>query len=626
VTTLFVSAEDEGAWDAADGDARASGEPSHASALWTLTLDGRILSMNEAAEALAGVSSARAVGSPWRAIWPEESRFSLDRAVASAAAGRVARFRTFDSRIYLDTVVAAAPGADGAASLVAIAHDVTAEVEAAALMSSVVQSLPSPLTVKSVESGRYVLWNRAAEAAFQVDADHALGRTAWEVFDAELAAVVAVAEPETLRAGETRIAEGVRLPERLGSRVHDIKSLATFDDQGPRHLICLGEDVTDRLEQARALRAALDAAERASQAKSAFLANMSHEVRTPMNGIVAGADMLARAALDPAARELVEIIRVAGRTLERLLDDVLDVVNIEADRIRLVSEPFHLGGLLRSIEASARLGLENKSVDFTVVLPPQLDIELVGDGVRLGQVIGNLVGNAVKFTTSGAISLSVSRDAGDQVRFEVADTGIGFDAAEKARIFERFQQADASITRRFGGTGLGLSISRDLVDLMGGELQCESAPGAGSRFWFGLVLPAAAARDDTPPQVAPEHALRVLVADDHPANRRIVELMLAQAAQVTCVENGLEAVRAYTDDRPDVVLMDMQMPVMDGLSAVSEIRRLEAAAGQTRRPIVMLTANAGEEHVRASLRAGADRHLQKPITAASLFAALQAVL
>jgi CheY-like chemotaxis protein len=275
----------------------------------------------------------------------------------------------------------------------------------------------------------------------------------------------------------------------------------------------------------------------------------------------------------------------------------------------------------------AQLSLGEVDVSFSIVLPPELNGELIGDGVRLGQVIGNLVRNAVKFTERGAITLTATAGTGDRVRFEVADTGIGFDAAEKARLFERFQQADASITRQFGGMGLGLSISRDLVSLMGGVLDCESRPGGGARFWFELSLPPALDSDahGSAPAV-PDRALRVLVADDHPANRRIVELMLAEAAEVTCVENGLEAVRAYLVERPDVVLMDMQMPVMDGLSAVSEIRRLEAAGGQERRPIFMLTANVGDEHVRASLAAGADRHLQKPITAARLFGALQAVL
>lgn len=601
--------------------------------LWSLERDGRIQHMNDAAESCAGAGLDQVRGKPWRDYWPEENRFSVDRAVASAAEGRVARFRTFDARggaarTYRDTTVAPVCDAHGAViSLVAVSQDVTAEVEAEALMRSVVQSLPSPLTVKSAQSRRYVLWNQAAETLFQVDADDALGRTPEELFDADLAKAISVTEPDTLRTGETRIAEGVVMPPSLGSGVFDIKSLATFDDEGPRHVICLGEDITERREQASALRAALDAAERASQAKSAFLANMSHEVRTPMNGVVAGADMLARADLDPKVRELVDIIRGAGRTLERLLDDLLDVVQIEDDRVRIEAAPFHLGELLRSVEASARLGLAEAPVAFSASLAPDLNGEVVGDGVRLGQVLGNLVRNAVKFTEQGDISLSVTRGSGDRIRFEVADTGIGFDAAHKARLFQRFQQADVSITRRFGGMGLGLSISRDLVALMGGALDCDSAPGEGARFWFELRLPPAAANDvDGEAPAVPERALRVLVADDHPANRRIVELMLAEAAEVTCVENGLEAVRAYAADRPDVVLMDMQMPVMDGLSAISEIRRLEAAGGGERLPIVMLTANAGDEHIRASLRAGADRHLQKPITAASLFDALQAVL
>jgi len=589
--------------------------------------------MNEGAELCSSVALVRARGRPWRDCWPEQNRFSVDRAVASAAEGRVARFRTFDARggaarTYHDTTVAPVCGPDGAVvSLVAVSHDVTAEVEAEALMRSVVQSLPSPLTVTSARSRRYVLWNRAAEALFRVDAEDALGRTPEELFESDLAKAIAVDDPEALRTGETHVAAGVVMPEALGGGVFDIKSLATLDDQGPSHVICLGEEITGRLEQAEALRAALDAAERASQAKSAFLANMSHEVRTPLHGIVAGADILAGAALDPKACELVDMIRSSGRTLERLLDDLLDVVQIEGDRVRIVDGPFHLGELLRSIEAMARLSLGDVGVVFKIVLPPDLDCERIGDGVRLGQVIGNLVRNAVKFTEHGEITLTAVRAAGDRIRFEVADTGIGFDAAEKARLFERFQQADASITRQFGGMGLGLSISRDLVSLMGGVLDGESTPGQGARFWFELLLPAAAAQNAAHATTdTAERALRVLVADDHPANRRIVELMLAEAAEVTCVENGLEAVRAYVVERPDVVLMDMQMPVMDGLSAVSEIRRLEAVGGQARRPILMLTANAGDEHIRASLAAGADRHLQKPITAASLLGALQSVL
>ena len=194
----------------------------------------------------------------------------------------------------------------------------------------------------------------------------------------------------------------------------------------------------------------------------------------------------------------------------------------------------------------------------------------------------------------------------------------------KARIYERFQQADASFTRRFGGTGLGLAISRELVGLMGGELFCDSTPEVGSIFWFALplVVCAEAPVHGEEAAEAPSGAPRVLVADDHPTNRKVVELMLAEVADIVTVENGLEAVEMYGLVTPDLILMDMQMPVMDGLEAVRRIRAAEAASGASRVPIIMLTANARPEHVRASREAGADLHLQKPITSAALFAAI----
>ena len=221
----------------------------------------------------------------------------------------------------------------------------------------------------------------------------------------------------------------------------------------------------------------------------------------------------------------------------------------------------------------------------------------------------------------------MSSPVAGSVRFMVEDSGIGFDQETKAQIFGRFQQADDSITRRFGGSGLGLAISRELVELMGGGLDCESAPGAGSRFWFEIPLRAAQAPDAVAPArtviEAANRLPRILVADDHPTNRRVVELILAGHAQTVCVENGEEALHSFAVGGFDLVLMDMQMPVMDGLTAVREIRRGE---GQTSRvPIIMLTANALAEHVAASLAAGADLHLEKPVTSAALFAAINEV-
>jgi CheY-like chemotaxis protein len=353
---------------------------------------------------------------------------------------------------------------------------------------------------------------------------------------------------------------------------------------------------------------------------------MSHEIRTPLNGIVAGADILAKADLTPRARELVDIILMSGRSLERLLTDILDLVRVEAGHVAIQEGPFHIGDLARSVAALSGLGAEDKGLPVRVNVTPDADAAATGDGARLRQVLTNLLSNAVKFTDQGHVTLDVARSRTGAVRFCVSDTGVGFDVADKAQIFDRFQQVDTSFTRRFGGAGLGLAISRELVELMGGDLCCDSVQGAGSSFWFELPLPLHHEAEADPRTEEPAGRamgdLRVLVADDHPTNRKIVELMLAGQARIVLAENGLDAVEAARHAPFDLVLMDMQMPVMDGLTAVRQIRALESQAGRGRTPIIMLTANARPEHVQASREAGADLHLEKPITAASLFTAI----
>ena len=601
--------------------------------IWILELDGVVEQANQRAEALFPVRASDSAN--WRRIWPEESRFSLDRAFRAALTGQVAKFRAFlgqaqDSRTYCDTTIAPVRDRGGAViRLLATARDVTREVETQSFLRTVIQMLPSPLTVKNVEDGRYVLVNRAAEDAFGLIADEALGRTADDVLDPERAGRMAMAEAQVLSTGEMQMSE-----ERVGEDADTAKRhfltkvLATYDDMGPRHLITLSADVTAQRAAAASLRAALEAAEQASLAKSTFLANMSHEIRTPLNGIVAGADILARSELTPRARELVDIIQTSGKSLERLLSEVLDLVRIEAGQVTIETGVFHLGDLTRSVAALCALHAGEKGVALETRIAPAADIAVTGDGARVRQVLTNLVSNAVKFTDQGQVTVEVGLGGDSRTRVSVSDTGVGFDPAEKARIFGRFQQADASFTRRFGGTGLGLTISRELVELMGGTLSCDSRPGVGSTFWFELPLAAVDAPVETiaatdEPAAPPEGVPRILVADDHPTNRKIVELMLAEVAEIYTAENGQEAVETFKIAQPDLILMDMQMPVMDGLDAVREIRRLEAAAGRARIPIVMLTANARPEHVRASQAAGADLHLEKPITSATLLAAIQ---
>jgi signal transduction histidine kinase/ActR/RegA family two-component response regulator len=380
------------------------------------------------------------------------------------------------------------------------------------------------------------------------------------------------------------------------------------------------------------LQAAADAqqaAEQANVAKSAFLANMSHEIRTPLNGVVAMADLLARSPLSPADLEMVGIIRSSGETLTTLLSDILDMARIEAGEVTLEDAPYHLGDAVRAACALYRMRADEKGVRLTANIQPETDRLVTGDATRVRQVLNNLISNAVKFTAIGQVQVSIRLRPEGSIRLKVTDTGIGFDAGQGEDIFARFHQADGSITRRFGGTGLGLTICRDLVTLMGGTMSFTSHPGLGSEFWADLPFhpaPAAGAgevEEDAPVEDAIERGLRILVADDHPVNLKVAGLILAQlGAELVLVENGVEALAAFGVQTFDLVFMDMQMPVMDGLAAIREMRRLENEEGVPRTPIVVLSANAMPEHVSAARDAGADDHLAKPVRSDAMMSAV----
>ena len=389
-------------------------------------------------------------------------------------------------------------------------------------------------------------------------------------------------------------------------------------------LVTVATDITDLKNQAQALEEARDASEAANRAKSQFLANMSHEIRTPLNGVIGVAQALAKTDLDPQQAEMLALIQSSSQTLQTLLSDILDLARVESGRMEIQDEPFDLGRAVREAAQLYEASAHAKGLRFEVEIAPGAEAWVRGDVVRLKQVLTNLVSNAVKFTGSGLIALRADVTS-DRLRFSVEDTGIGFDEQTRERLFNRFEQADGGITRQYGGSGLGLSICRQLAEMMGGALDCESTPGGGSTFFLTLPLRtaeapvAAEAADDQPLVGDIIPTLRVLIADDHPTNRKVVELILAQAAvELTSAENGQEALDAYRAGDFDLVLMDMQMPVMDGLTACREIRLHEAAHALPPCPLVMLTANALPEHVAAAQAAGADRHLAKPIDAAAL--------
>jgi PAS domain S-box-containing protein len=596
-----------------------------ATAFWRLGIDGAVRALNRSAGEIGAV-----VGAPWRDAWPPEYGAAVDDALQAARSGEMAAFRVqipWGARERVQVQVAVTPllGADGEPEgFSASARDVTRELETSAFLDLVIQLLPLPLTVRDLATGRYILANSAAEELIGVEPDGLVGAAPAEVLSAARAAKVAELDAEAVRKGFTK-----RRLKSAGSdahgRIREIVTtrLATFDDNGPRYLISVAEDVTEALAAAESLQVALTQAEAASRAKSAFLANISHEIRTPLNGLVAGVEILGAQALAPAERELATMVRSSALALEAKLQRVLELIQLDQGRVQLNSGPFVLGDLLDAAVAAAAPAAHAKGLTLSCDAGRIAGARCQGDFGRLRQVLGELLGNAAKFTAAGSIRLAAEQiEAG--LRFTVEDTGSGLEGWPVNDIFDRFRQADESATREHGGFGLGLAFARELLELMGGKIDCAPRSGGGSVFWFDAPLPVEVASAACAP--ARDGQPKILVADDHPTNRRVVELILSDFACVRTVSDGREAIEAFAEQDFDLVLMDIQMPVLDGVSAVSEIRRWEVEHNRPRTPIAMLTANTDPDNVARSRAAGADQHIGKPFTPNLLVSCVQALL
>ena len=422
----------------------------------------------------------------------------------------------------------------------------------------------------------------------------------------------------TYRASDPRIADSWNWLEASCRLIRDHAGL-------PLEIMASVRDVTERKLLEGELEAAREKAELASQAKAQFLANMSHEIRTPMNGVLGFTELLLANQLSSEQRKRAELIDSSGRAMMRLLNDILDFSRIEAGQMKISSEPFDLRHALGTCIKLVSPAVARKGLELEMVIGPSVPRMVAGDGLRLRQIVLNLLGNAVKFTDEGKIELRVHRDPGDEhfLRIEIQDTGIGIEADRQRAIFDEFVQADNTIASRFGGSGLGLAITMQLVRLMEGKLELESSPGLGSMFQVSLPLPAAEETGSVMPTIdksadrLPANALRVLLAEDHDVNQQLFMGMLAQLGwRAELASNGAEAVEMvenadWDGDPFRAVLMDMQMPVMDGLTAIQQIRA--KGIGPERLPILALTANAYETDVAACFAAGAQAHLAKPV-------------
>ncbi|HEV2677660.1 MAG TPA: ATP-binding protein [Aliidongia sp.] len=505
------------------------------------------------------------------------------------------------------------------AAMAAATTTAAALLESQLRLQSILDHAPVAISLKDREH-RYVVLNRQYEEWFGFTQEQLIGHRLSERHPGrELAIQIEAIEDQVLSTGTTQVTE-VQEADMGGSpRWFLITKFPVRDRAGA--IVGLGTfniDISARHRAEQALQEAKDVAEEANRAKSDFLASMSHEIRTPMNGIIGFVDLLLDTPLAQEQRYRATLIKDSAKSLLAILNDILDISKIEAGKLELESIPMNVASVVDGALSIVRTEALAKGLSLSSDLPPDLPAWILGDPARLRQILLNLLSNAVKFTKSGGIDIMVSAEwgaAGErQLRFAVTDTGSGIAAERHHLLFQNFSQVDRSITRRFGGTGLGLAISKRLVKAMCGEIGVESELGTGSTFWFTIALRAAQSpalvKDNAKP--APFESARILVADDLLMNQLVVEGLLTVAGhRVTIVDDGAAAVEAVRAQSFDLVLMDMEMPVMDGVTATEAIRRLDSRAGRI--PIIALTANAMPSEIARCRAAGMNDHLTKPV-------------
>ncbi|HEX2526644.1 MAG TPA: ATP-binding protein, partial [Geminicoccus sp.] len=512
---------------------------------------------------------------------------------------------------------------------------------------AIFESMPDRIYAKD-RDGRFIIANQATAAAMGVDDPTQLyGRTDMDLYPPDMAARYRDDEARVVQSGRPALLEQSEIRGDGQFRWMLAMKVPMFDQAGnPDGLVGLARDVSEqkqreqmlaeaslRLEQqASEMQTLALAAEQANLAKSEFLAAMSHEIRTPMTGVLGMADLLASEGLSRTQRHYVETICRSGSHLLNIINSILDFSRIEAGRLELEQIDFVPQEVLEQVHSLLAPQATERGLALRMEHDVPAGMVLVGDPTRLCQILVNLASNALKFTTQGEVAVamhqSMAETATVRLRFEVRDTGIGIPLERQAALFEPFVQADRSTNRQYGGSGLGLAICKRLVEAMDGVIGVDSSPGKGSTFWFEVNLQHGTAKAAAARSVGATldiRPLRILVVDDVPANRELMSTMLTRRGHaVELAENGAQAVEAFKAGGYDVVLMDVQMPVMDGMEATRRIRQLPAPLNAI--PVLALTANVLDSERRRCLSAGMDRCLTKPVVWNELFDALAQVV
>lgn len=616
-----------------------------------LDLNGRVRFMNKAAMAMREIENlAQIEGQPWTALWPVEyGGGAIQRAIETGLRGEPARFEaeglTRRGAVkWWDVRISPLRDNDGVLGGV-IAYSVDLSQAVATRQEN---------KARSRDQARNEIVLRAASRIAQLGGWEFDCATRDVYFSEELASAIGldrvVKHEVALKSWHE---EDVENFDRMLEEAAALGKEFTFEgrirtpDGSIRWLRVIGEpdmvdgwcvalrgasqDVTEWRESMAQLQASEQTARRATEAMAGFLTMMSHELRTPLNGVLGMAQVMARGGLTDVQAAHLKTIQASGESLLVQLNDLLDLAKVKAGRFEFETGAIDAEEIAAGAKVFASL-LQDKDVRLNVAVAASARGLWTGDAKRVGQVLSNLVSNAVKFTERGAIDVEISgSEAG--LCLQVRDTGIGIPQEKLAAVFEEFVQVDASMSRRFGGSGLGLAICRDMVALMGGTIGVESAEGVGSTFTVQLPLerldsaPGAVAESCTRIEPIPEGSLQVLAAEDNPTNQLVLKTLLETVGiSPVLVENGRDAVEAWRQKPWDLVLMDIQMPIMDGIAAVRTIREAEASDGRARTPIIAVTANAMAHHRAEYLAAGMDAVVSKPLNLTELLDVINSVL